>query len=135
MAINARETLESVRFLQGLWQDAMDPAGLDWDDTGNNRAFLAGRISATLNGASIYIEAKRRPDRYRTAAGLPLCEDMVHAPLPAGPGGQYGLPLLQSKSRGLVGPTSAARARLATRSPAVLKVPGARIRPSGAASI
>jgi multiple sugar transport system substrate-binding protein len=96
VAINARETLESVRFLQGLWQDAMDPAGLDWDDTGNNRAFLAQRIGATLNGASIYLEARRNPARYRTAAGAPLADEIVHAPLPAGPGGQYGLPLLQS---------------------------------------
>ena len=96
VAIHSRETIESVRFLQGLWADAMDPAGLDWDDTGNNRAFLARKIGATLNGASIYLEARRRPARYRTAAGTPLHADMVHAPLPAGPGGSRGFHLLQS---------------------------------------
>ena len=44
-----------------------DEGALAWDDTNNNRAFLSGTISATLNGASIYIEtpaqARHLPDR------------------------------------------------------------------------
>lgn len=96
VAIHSPETIESVRFLKALWPEAMDPAGLDWDDSGNNRAFLAGKIGATLNGASIYLAARRQPERYRTAAGTPLHTDMVHAPLPAGPGGGPGFHLLQS---------------------------------------
>jgi len=96
VAIHAPETIESVRFFQGLWADAMDPRGFDWDDTGNNRAFLAQEIGGTLNGASIYLAARRQPERYRTATGAPLADDIVHAPLPAGPGGAPGLHLLQS---------------------------------------
>ncbi len=96
VAIRSRETLDSVRFLQGLWDDAMDPDGLDWDDTANNRAFLSGRIGATLNAASLYLEARRQPARWRTEAGGPLHEDMVHAPLPDGGGGRHGFALLQS---------------------------------------
>ena len=59
------------------------------DDSGNNRAFLSGSISATNNGASIYIESKRKPDSYKTADGKPLKEDIFHTPLPKGPAGQF----------------------------------------------
>ena len=65
-------TLESVKFMQAFWKEACEERGLTWDDAGNNRAFLSQAISATLNGASIYIETLRRPERYRTAQGLSL---------------------------------------------------------------
>lgn len=94
--LNSPATLESVKFLQAFWADGCDERGLGWDDTGNNRAFLSQTISATLNGASIYIESLRRPERYRTSDGMPLNRDIMHAPMPAGPGGQFGLHLLQS---------------------------------------
>jgi multiple sugar transport system substrate-binding protein len=41
--------------MQAFWKEACDEGGLAWDDTNNNRAFHAGEISATLNGASIYL--------------------------------------------------------------------------------
>src|SRR6202166_3551151 len=59
------------------------------DDTNNNRAFLAGTISATNNGASIYVEAKKKPDNYQTADGKPLKDDIFHTPLPKGPAGAF----------------------------------------------
>ena len=96
VVLNSAATLESVKFMQGFWKDACDERGLTWDDTGNNRAFLSQTISATLNGASIYIESLRRPERYRTADGTPLHRDILHAPLPEGPAGRFGLHLLQS---------------------------------------
>ena len=46
-------------------EGGLDEGGLAWDDTNNNRAFLSGTISATNNGASIYIEAKKKPDTTR----------------------------------------------------------------------
>src|SRR5215467_1865090 len=58
VVLNSRETIESVKFAVGFWKDTCDEGGLAWDDTSNNRAFLSGTISATNNGASIYIEAK-----------------------------------------------------------------------------
>jgi ABC-type sugar transport system, periplasmic component len=61
VVLNSRETIESVKFAVGFWKDTCDEGGLAWDDTNNNRAFLSGTISATNNGASIYIEAKRNP--------------------------------------------------------------------------
>ena len=61
------------------WKDSMDEGGLAWDNSSNNRAFLASTICATLNGASIYIEALRKPDQYKTADGKPLKDDIQHA--------------------------------------------------------
>jgi multiple sugar transport system substrate-binding protein len=86
-ALDSKETLESVKFMQALWTDACDEAGLAWDDTNNNRAFLAGEISATLNGASIYLTAKRQQDKMRDEKGGPLWKDVQHGPIPAGPKG------------------------------------------------
>ena len=96
VVINSKETIDSVKFMQGLWKDAMDEGGLAWDDTNNNRAFLSQTISATLNGASIYIETLRKPDTYKTEKGEPMNKDIQHAPLPKGPAGQFGFHLLQS---------------------------------------
>ena len=89
VVLNSKETIESVKFAVGLWKDACDEGALAWDDSGNNRAFLAGTISATNNGASIYLEAKKKPDSYRTDGGKPLKDDCFHAPLPKGSAGQF----------------------------------------------
>ena len=93
VVLNSRETVESVKFAVGFWKDTCDEGGLAWDDTSNNRAFLSGSISATNNGASIYIEAKRRPEAYQTENGTPMWKDILHARIPKGPGGQFNLPV------------------------------------------
>src|ERR1044071_2097712 len=69
VALDSKETLESVKFMAGFWKDAHDEGGLAWDDSNNNRAFLSQTICATLNGASIYIESLRNPDKYITEKG------------------------------------------------------------------
>jgi multiple sugar transport system substrate-binding protein len=90
-AINSKGTIESVKFMAAFFKDTCDEGGLAWDDTSNNRAFLSGTLSSTLNGASIYIEALRKPDQYKTEKGEPLNKDILHAPLPKGAAGQFGL--------------------------------------------
>jgi ABC-type glycerol-3-phosphate transport system substrate-binding protein len=72
VVLNSKETIESVKFAVPLWKETMDEGGLAWDDTSNNRAFLSGSISATNNGASIYLEAKKKPDTYLTDKGTPM---------------------------------------------------------------
>src|SRR5947209_3252406 len=89
VVLNSKETIESVKFAVPLWKETMDEGGLAWDDSNNNRAFLSGSISATNNGASIYIEAKKKPDTYLTEKGTPMKDDILHAGIPGGPGGQY----------------------------------------------
>jgi len=90
VALDSKETADSVRFMTQFWTDAHDEGGLAWDDSNNNRAFLSGDISATLNGASIYVAALNGADKFKTEKGAPLHTDILHAPLPAGPKGQHG---------------------------------------------
>ena len=92
VVLNTKETVESVKFAVALWKETMDEGGLAWDDTSNNRAFLSGSISATNNGASIYLEAKKKPDSYMTEKGTPMKDDILHASIPGGAGGQFNLP-------------------------------------------
>ena len=86
-ALDSKNTVEAVKFMQAFWKDACDPGGLAWDDTNNNRAFLAGDIACTLNGASIYIAAKRGQDKIKDDKGDPMVRDIDHGPIPAGPAG------------------------------------------------
>ena len=88
VVLGSKETIESVKFAVGFWKDACDEGAFAWDDSGNNRAFLAGTISATSNGASIYLEAKKKPDTYLTDDSKPLKDDCFHTPRPKGPAGQ-----------------------------------------------
>ncbi len=89
VVLNSKETLESVKFAVAMWKDAFDEGGMSWDDAGNNRAFLANTISSTSNGASIYLLARSKPETYMSEAGKPLKDDCFHAPMPAGPAGQF----------------------------------------------
>ena len=84
VVLNSKETLESVKFAVALWKETMDEGGLAWDDTSNNRAFLSGTISATNNGASIYLEARKKPEAYLTENGKPMKDDILHASIPGG---------------------------------------------------
>jgi ABC-type glycerol-3-phosphate transport system substrate-binding protein len=92
VALNSKETIESVKFAVPFWNDCCDPGGLAWDDSSNNRAFLSGTIAATNNGASIYLEAKKKPEAYLTEKGTPMKDDISHAPLGSGAAGHFNLP-------------------------------------------
>ena len=79
--INSKQTIEALKFTVAFWNDCLDDGGLAWDDSSNNRAFLAQQISATINGASIYFVAKRQfPD---------IAKVMNHAHMPKGPAGRF----------------------------------------------
>jgi multiple sugar transport system substrate-binding protein len=81
VVINSKETIEAVKFTVAVWKDCLDEGGLAWDDSSNNRAYLAGAISATINGASIYFVAKRQfPD---------IAKVTSHAQMPKGPAGRF----------------------------------------------
>jgi multiple sugar transport system substrate-binding protein len=90
VVIDSKGAVESVKFMQAFWKDACDEGGLAWDDTNNNRAFMAGEISATLNGASIYIASKRGQDKVKDDKGEPMVRDIQHGPIPNGPAGSWG---------------------------------------------
>jgi multiple sugar transport system substrate-binding protein len=88
--LDSKEAVESVKWMTSFWKEACDEGGFAWDDTNNNRAFLAGEIAATLNGASIYIAAKRGQDKIKDEKGEPMWRDIDHFAIPAGPVGTWG---------------------------------------------
>src|SRR5699024_7105838 len=58
VAIDTPEFRDGLQmFIEG-WKDAFDETGLGWDDSTNNSAYLAGEVSATINGSSIYLAAR-----------------------------------------------------------------------------
>jgi multiple sugar transport system substrate-binding protein len=88
VVINSKATMDSVNWMVDFWKQACDESALAWDDTNNNRAFHAGEISATLNGASIYIFAKRNPEKIKDDKGEPMFRDIGHFGIPDGPLGR-----------------------------------------------
>src|SRR5213083_624825 len=94
--LKGKGAVESVKFMQAFWKECCDEGGLAWDDTNNNRAFHAGELSATLNGASIYIVAKRQKDKIKDEKGEPMWQDIDHHNLPSGPAGRFHLYLPMS---------------------------------------
>jgi multiple sugar transport system substrate-binding protein len=81
VAINSPETIAAVTAMRDVWKDVYDETGLAWDDSANNRAFLAETISATSNGSSIWFVAKN--DK------LPFFDDIGLDITPKGPKGQF----------------------------------------------
>jgi multiple sugar transport system substrate-binding protein len=57
VAINSKETLAALEYAKAMYATFI-PGTLSWLDPNNNKAFLAGDISLTLNGISIYYAAK-----------------------------------------------------------------------------
>ena len=58
VAINSKNTINSVKFMTGFYKDTCDEGGLAWDDTSNNRAFLSQHL----------VHAQWRVDLHRVAA-------------------------------------------------------------------
>jgi multiple sugar transport system substrate-binding protein len=101
VVLNSKGAVESVRWMQAFWKEGCDEGGLAWDDSNNNRAFHAGEICGTLNGASIYIVAKRQKDKIKDERGEPMFQDIDHGFFPlAGGVGQY--PLYFSNGHGIM---------------------------------
>ena len=53
LTINSKETLEALKFVKALFEEAMTPEVLAWDASSNNRQMLAGRSSLVLNAISV----------------------------------------------------------------------------------
>ncbi len=88
VTINSDATELALTNFKQLFDSACDPQCLSWDDSSNNRAYLAGQIWATNNGASIYVAAlKQAPD---------IALDTNHSLLPAGPKGRFIFALFHS---------------------------------------
>ncbi|NVN87428.1 MAG: ABC transporter substrate-binding protein [Rhodopseudomonas sp.] len=80
VVINSPETAASLEYIKQLYATFI-PGTVSWNDSSNNKAFLAGQLYCTINGISIYVAAKKENPA--------IAEDMNHAYLPIGP---YGKP-------------------------------------------
>ncbi|KAA0968988.1 carbohydrate ABC transporter substrate-binding protein [Aureimonas fodinaquatilis] len=81
VTINSPETLAAIAYAQELYKTFI-PGTESWLDVNNNRAFLAGQVSLTANGVSMYYAATNDP------AMAELAEDMRSVNLPIGPVGE-----------------------------------------------
>jgi multiple sugar transport system substrate-binding protein len=83
VVLNSPETVAALEYAKALAQTFV-PGTLSWQDPSNNKAFLAGELSLTGNGISIYTVAKNSKD-----AGLvAIAKDVGHALYPIGPVGR-----------------------------------------------
>jgi multiple sugar transport system substrate-binding protein len=83
VVINSPETIAALNYAKELYKSFV-PGTLSWLDPSNNKAFLDGQISWTINGISVYYAAKNSEDEKIKA----LAEDINHAVLPIGPVGR-----------------------------------------------
>ena len=81
VAINSPETMAAIKYAKDLYATFI-PGTESWLDINNNRAFLAGQVSLTANGVSIYYAAKNDPKLAEIAA------DMRSTNFPVGPVGK-----------------------------------------------
>jgi multiple sugar transport system substrate-binding protein len=81
VAINSAETRAALAYAKELYATFI-PGTESWLDINNNRAFLAGQVSLTANGVSIYYAAKNDPKLAEIAA------DMRSTNFPVGPVGK-----------------------------------------------
>ncbi len=82
VVLDKKGTLEAIKLNTAMWKDALDEGGLSWDDSSNNRAFLAEAVSVTGNAASIYWAEKKNAPKLRDVT--------EHALWPKGPAGRFG---------------------------------------------
>lgn len=92
--INSPETAKALEYVKALY-DTFIPGTASWNDSSNNKAFLAGELFLTANGISIYAAAKISEDPKQKA----IAADMNHALFPIGPAGkptefQLAVPIL-----------------------------------------
>jgi multiple sugar transport system substrate-binding protein len=85
VAINSRETRDAIKWAQGAVK-----AGFvvhpEWLDADNNQAYHADRISATLNGGSIYLRERNEFHKFDKVSD--------NGAVPAGPKGTYTMNLI-----------------------------------------
>ena len=81
VAIDSPETRAAIEYAKALYETFI-PGTESWLDINNNRAFLAGQISLTANGVSLYYAATKDP------AMDEIAEDIRTTNLPIGPVGK-----------------------------------------------
>ncbi|MCW1969754.1 MAG: extracellular solute-binding protein [Anaerolineae bacterium] len=86
VAINTKETIGAIERAVDMYKRGFVDAGLAWDDSANNRSYLAEEIACTENGSSIYFVAGRDAAKGDERAKR-VRENSDHFAKPAGPNG------------------------------------------------
>ena len=84
--INSPETVKALEYVKEL-STHFAPGTASWNDSFNNKAFLASEISLSNNGVSIYAAAKAGAAK-GDAKMKEIMDDMNHANWPVGPAGK-----------------------------------------------
>jgi multiple sugar transport system substrate-binding protein len=79
-ALNSKATLEAIKYVKALYDEAMTKEVLTWDAASNNRFMLDGNGCLTLDTVSI--------PRARESMNLPI--ELLLAKMPEGPAAQVG---------------------------------------------
>jgi multiple sugar transport system substrate-binding protein len=79
IALDSKETIAALKYATELQKTLIDGT-LSWNDAGNNQAFIAGQISLTFNGISIYYALKNSKDPAQQA----MAADTSHQLQPTG---------------------------------------------------
>ena len=79
VSLDSNETLAALKYVSELYK-YMVPGTIAWNDAGNNKAYIAGDISLTFNGVSIYFVLKKSPDPKLQA----IAADTMHQKVPQG---------------------------------------------------
>lgn len=58
LVLNSKQTLEAVKYVKSLFEEAMIPEVFSWDASSNNRMMVAGKGSLALNAISMTREAE-----------------------------------------------------------------------------
>lgn len=77
--INSPETAKALEFVKALYENFI-PGTASWNDSSNNKIFVAGDLHLTSNGISIYVAAQKE--------NKALAADIDHAYMPIGPVGK-----------------------------------------------
>jgi multiple sugar transport system substrate-binding protein len=87
VTINSPETREAMEFVKRLYNEAMDPEVLAWDDASNNRCLNAGKCFAIHNPISAY-ESAKKDQVVVPGTKQPIAEVIDHVNTPRGPKGR-----------------------------------------------
>jgi multiple sugar transport system substrate-binding protein len=88
VTVNSPETAEAIEYVKRVFNEAMEPEVLSWDDASNNRFLISGKGSWILNPQSAYLTAKTR--------NMPIAEQLEFQIVPAGPKGRHTTTFVRS---------------------------------------
>jgi multiple sugar transport system substrate-binding protein len=88
VTVNSPETAETIEYVKRLYNEAMEPEVLSWDDASNNRFLISGKGSWIANPQSHYLTAKTR--------NMPIAVDIDFQLMPAGPKGRHTTTFIRS---------------------------------------